>query len=238
MKRITIKDFAKQAVNLDPGKTVGFFVTNEDGVTLEHGITCIEAFNSCCLFANCEGGGRPLAVDITTYDSDLSNISEMLDKYINDGSGSFGYVNVIGENQPGNDAAKGTQGESGSHMLISVTERKISTAIFPTHKEAYAKMEMELDKTMDGKRDECEHSNDYGIAEHSAWSNADDDAISDWLIVSIKENHGPAVYIRKCPKCRHYTESEVVTGDGEPYIICEDCGFLIDIPSELLADTD
>lgn len=39
-------------------------------------------------------------------------------------------------------------------------------------------------------------------------------------------------YIRKCSGCGCYTESEVVTDDGDPYIICEHCGFLMDVPPE------
>jgi len=35
---------------------------------------------------------------------------------------------------------------------------------------------------------------------------------------------------RKCLYCRNYTEGEVVKDDGCPYIICEWCGVIVDLP--------
>lgn len=183
MHRITVKEFAERAVHLSSGAAINFFVTNEDGETLEHSIISVQLIDSNCLVANSKGGGRPMSIDITTYCSDLQDISEALDKYVNDGSGSFGYVNVIVERQCAQEESASSPGDSERHMLISVIERDISTAIFPTHEQAYAQMERELDKTMDGDR--CEYEDEYEIDEDSAWSNADNNANADWLIVKI-----------------------------------------------------
>lgn len=39
-------------------------------------------------------------------------------------------------------------------------------------------------------------------------------------------------YTRKCSSCRCYTDSVVITNDGEPYIVCQHCGFVMDAPPE------
>jgi len=185
MKRISIKEFAEQAMNLAPGASIRFSVTDEDWKTLEYVISLVRVADACCLLASSAGGGRPLAIDVTIYDSSLLNICVTLDKYINGGSGNYGYANVI---ESGQDAAGSTPDEPGRYMLISVNERKITTAFFPSHEKAYACMEQELYKTMDGDQEAYKLDDDYGIDDNSAWSDADNNAISDWLIVKITED--------------------------------------------------
>jgi len=107
MKRISIKEFAEQAMKLTPGATIRFSVTDEDWKTLEYVISLVRVADACCLLASCAGGGRPLVIDVTIYDSSLLNICETLDKYINGGTGNYGYVDVI-------ESVQDTAGKSGN----------------------------------------------------------------------------------------------------------------------------
>jgi len=107
MKRISIKEFAEQAMKLAPGASIRFSVTDEDWKTLEYVISLVRVADACCLLASCAGGGRPLVIDVTIYDSSLLNICEMLDKYINGGTGNYGYVDVI-------ESGQDTAGKSGN----------------------------------------------------------------------------------------------------------------------------
>lgn len=184
MKKITVKEFAEQILTKAPGVYTRFFVTDEDFRTSEYVITLVQCAGSCCLLANCAGGGHPLVIDVTIYDTSLLNICDTLDKYINGSSGNYGYVDVIEKDQGGQDAVSEAPAGSGTHMLISVTERTITTAFFSSHEEAYARMEKELDETMGGRRDEYKLEYDYEIGSDSAWSNANN-TNSDWLIVEM-----------------------------------------------------
>lgn len=183
MERITIEEFAKQVIHLTPGAFIRFLVTDEDRKTCECDITLVQVTSYCCILADCVSGGHPLRIYAT--EGSLMDICETLDKYINGNSGNYGNVDVIGISNDGKEFVGETTAESGRYMLISVVERKITTAFFPTHEKAYARMELELDKTMGDIRDAYNLDDDYGIDENSAWSDADDNAISDWLIVEI-----------------------------------------------------
>ena len=76
----------------------------------------------------------------------------------------------------------------GRYMLIRVTERVITTAFFSLYEDAYARMEQELYETMDGDLEAYKLDSDYGFYDNCAWSDADNNALSDWMIVEIPAN--------------------------------------------------
>lgn len=194
MGKITVKELAGQAINLAVGESIGFLVKDEDFHTHAYVISHVRLCGSHCLLANNVNGGRPLAIDVTIYDEDLLNVCDTLDKYINNASGDYGYVDVTGRVQDAQEAGSSAQDKTGTHMLISVTERDITTAFFPSYQQAYDRMEKELEETMSGDREGYTIDDEYSIGEFSAWSNADHNANSDWLIVEITEENTMAGY--------------------------------------------
>ena len=64
----------------------------------------------------------------------------------------------------------------------------ITTAFFSLYEDAYARMEQELYETMNGDREAYKVDSDYGIYGNCAWSDADNNALSDWMIVEIPAN--------------------------------------------------
>jgi hypothetical protein len=113
MKTVTIRKFAEMAIALDVGASIRFQHTDEDANVMEYIIAPVKLGDSDCLLANCVGGGRPLVIDISTYDSGLKAICEELDQYINYATGKFGFVTVLKED----DAAAGQ-----IHVLVRYPE--------------------------------------------------------------------------------------------------------------------
>jgi hypothetical protein len=189
MQKITIEEFAKNTMALGLGASITFQYTDEDENKMDYFITYLKQRGSDCLIANCVDGGRPLIIDITTYYSDLRAIREQLDEYINSATGEYGFVTVLedhGQLLPESNPASAVRG---SHMLISVTERDISAAMFSSYESAFAQMEKELNETMDGDREG--HEGDYTLSRYSAWSNTNHNATSDWLIVQTNNTGFP-----------------------------------------------
>ncbi len=83
------------AMKLRPGASIRFQHVDEDSITMEYFIMPVSFQDSDCLYTNCVGGGRPLVIDVTTYDSGLKKISAELDQYINYATGNYGYVNIL-----------------------------------------------------------------------------------------------------------------------------------------------
>lgn len=83
----------------------------------------------------------------------------------------------------------------GKFMLVTVCERDITTAVFPSFAKARKQMMGELkDEFLKGNdKDEWEkyenltiyEGNDFSFTETTAWSNLDDDQLCDWLIVPL-----------------------------------------------------
>lgn len=87
------------------------------------------------------------------------------------------------------------------YMLISVTERDITTSKYKTYEDAFAAMFAELKECPDwsngweedyeSEKDDkgyYEDGSEFGISENSAWANADGgDMNCDWLIVNCAD---------------------------------------------------
>ncbi len=187
MKNISIKKFAEMAMGLKLGASIRFHHTDEDANTMEYFATRLSMMDSDCLLANCVGGGRPLVIDVTTYDSSLRDICEELDQYINYATGRFGSVTILESKAEKLVNSDFTAPRAGGYMLVSVTEREIEAAFFPNYEAACAQMKKELEETMTGDRENYAEGDDYGVYEFSAWSNANQNAISDWLIVKLSD---------------------------------------------------
>ena len=91
------------------------------------------------------------------------------------------------------------------YMLISVCEREICTAMFPTIEDArmqmIAELQFEIDKRYDdidltepsvdddGKfvliKSSIDDEEEFGYGDDWAWSNVDDDYYCDWKIVEV-----------------------------------------------------
>jgi hypothetical protein len=184
-KKITIKEFAEMAMSLKPHASIKFQHFDEDSNIMEYFITLLSLSDSDCLVANCVGGGHPLVIDVTTYDIGLESIYSELDQYIISAAGNYGFVHVLECTEQYLRKRASIAASAGGCILISVTERDIEAAFFPSYKEAYAQMETELEETMVSGRESVTADQDYGIYELSAWSNANHNAHSDWRIVKL-----------------------------------------------------
>lgn len=199
MKRttITIQEFAGQVVELAQGASISFYVKVKEWKDIMHTATAIIFHGEPAVDGDCEGGGHPFHFEVEKYNCDPLEICKMLDEYINGCSDSHGYVDIMEEDPDEHEFANETPRKLCRYMLISVTEREITTALFPTYEPAYAEMAKELDETMNGDRAEYGIGDKYNISECFAWSNANDNARSDWLIVPIDSDNpegAPKVY--------------------------------------------
>ncbi len=95
MITVTVKEFVEMAIALEVGASIRFQHNDEDANIMEYIIAPVKLGDSDCLLANCVGGGRPLVIDVSTYDSGLKTICEELDQYINYATGKYGYVTVL-----------------------------------------------------------------------------------------------------------------------------------------------
>jgi hypothetical protein len=95
MNTITIKEFAQMAVDLEIGRSIKFQTNDEYLKTTEYILTLVRVGDSACLLLNRATGGRPLVIDVTIYDTDLINICDQLDLYINKSIGVYGFVTIL-----------------------------------------------------------------------------------------------------------------------------------------------
>lgn len=84
MQKVAIKEFLRQAVSLEAGDVINFFIfpgPNGDGEEY-YGITRFDAFEASHLVANYYGGGDPFVYDFTVYDSNLDEICEAFAEWL------------------------------------------------------------------------------------------------------------------------------------------------------------